>query len=71
MKHSGSNIKKFFIFPQKKAFLIFRAMETRKKFLIFQETGLSYILGKGNPNKFLIFQEIELSNFKLKKIIIF
>ena len=36
---SNSSIKKFLIFSQKKAFLIFRDME------------LYYILGKGNPEK--------------------
>ena len=49
MKLSSSNIKKFVIFSQKKAFLIFGDMElskfwkteTLKKFFIFQET--SYI----------------------------
>ena len=49
MKLSGSNIKKFLIFSQKKAFLIFRITETRKKFLMFQETELSYI----SENNFL------------------
>ena len=39
MELSNSNIKKFLIFSQKKAFLIFREME------------LSYILGNGNPEK--------------------
>ena len=39
MKLSNYNIKKFLIFSQKKAFLIFREME------------LSYILGNGNPEK--------------------
>ena len=41
--------KQFFIFFQKKAFLIFRKIETPKKFLIFQEMGPSYILGNGIP----------------------
>ena len=61
MELSGSNIKKFLIFSQKKAFLIFRETETPKKFLIFQEMELSYISRSGNPKKFLIFQEMELS----------
>ena len=39
MELSSSNIKKFFILLQKKAFLIFQKME------------LSYILGNGNPEK--------------------
>ena len=47
MEISGSNIKKFLIFSQKKAFLIFWEMETLKKFLIFQEMGFSYISGNG------------------------
>ena len=42
MKLSCSNIKKFLLFSRKKAFLIFREIETPQKFLIFQET--SYIL---------------------------
>ena len=41
--------KQFFIFFQKKAFLIFRKIETPKKFLIFQEMGPSYILGNRIP----------------------
>ena len=39
MELSNCNIKKFLIFSQKKAFLIFWEME------------LSYILGNGNPEK--------------------
>ena len=58
MELSGSNIKKFFLFSQKKAFLIFRETETTKKLFIFQETELSYISGNGNPKKLLIFQEV-------------
>ena len=37
MELSDSNIKNFFIFYQKKAFIIFREMETLKEFLMFQE----------------------------------
>ena len=37
--------KKILIFSQKKAFRIFRERETPKKFVIFQETELSYISG--------------------------
>ena len=40
MDISGTNIKKFLIFSQKKAFLIFWDTETPKKFFIFQETEL-------------------------------
>ena len=46
MELSSSNIKKFLIFSQKKAFLIFRGTETSKKFLIFQEMVLSYVTGR-------------------------
>ena len=35
MELSSSNIKKFLIFSQKKTVLMFREMETPKKFLIF------------------------------------
>ena len=49
MELSGSNIKRFLIFSQKKSFHIFRETETLKKFLLFQEMKLSYISGKGNP----------------------
>ena len=38
------NIKRFIIFSQNKAFLIFRESETQQKFFVFQETKLSYIL---------------------------
>ena len=55
---SGYNIKKFLIFSLKKAFFIFQEMKTPKKFLIFQETGLCYISGKGKPKKRPIFQEV-------------
>ena len=58
MKLFSSNIKKFLIFSQKKAFLLFKETETRKKFVIFREMKLSYITGNGNPKKHLIFQEV-------------
>ena len=54
---SGSSIEKVFVFSQKKAFLIFWEMETPKKFLIFQETELSYISGNRNPKNFLYFRK--------------
>ena len=38
-----------------------------KKFLIFQETEISYILGDGNPKKLLIFQEVTFQARKNKK----
>ena len=55
--------KIYLIFSQKKAFHIFWETKIPKKFVIFQETELSYIsgnrtflhFGKGN---FLIFQEV-------------
>ena len=45
MEGSCSKIKEFFIFSQKKTFLIFWEMEIPQKFLIFQETELFYISG--------------------------
>ena len=64
---SSSNIRKFLIFSQKKAFLIFQEIKTPKKFFIFQETELSYILGNGNPKKLLIFQKVNFQTRKMKK----
>ena len=63
MELSGSNIKKFLIFSQKKAFLIFWETKILKKFVIFQEMELSYISGNGNgnPKKLLIFLEMSVS----------
>ena len=58
MEFSGSNIKKFLIYSQKKDFLIFSESETLKNFFIFQETELSYIPGNGKPKKLVIFQEV-------------
>ena len=43
MELSGSNIKKFIIFSQNKAFPIFWETEALKKFLIFHEKELSFI----------------------------
>ena len=45
MELSSSNIKKKFMFSQKKALLIFWEMETPKKILIFEETEFCYISG--------------------------
>ena len=77
-KISEKKLKKlsnFFIFSQKKAFLIFWETETSKKFLVSQETELSYILGKGNPKKLLLFQEVTFRARKKKptpkKLLIF
>ena len=56
MELSSSNIKKFLIFSQKQAFLKFWKMKTSKKFLMFQETELSYISGNRKPKKLFIFQ---------------
>ena len=64
MKLSNSNIKKFVIFSQKKAILIFQETETPKNFFIFRETELSYISGNGNPKKLLIFLETVLSELE-------
>ena len=59
MNLSCSNIKKFLIFSQKKAFLIFPETETPKKFIIFQEKELYYISANGNPKKPLIARKIK------------
>ena len=58
MELSNSNIKKFLIFSQKKAF-IFWETETPKK--------LPYISGNGNPKKLLTFQEVTFRPQKKKK----
>ena len=81
MELSDSNIKTFFIFHQKKAFLIFREMETLKEFLMFQkmETLENIIFKevtfltekKPTLKKCLTFQEMELSSHKLKIFFIF
>ena len=49
MELSTFNIKKFYIFPRKKAVLIFQETETPKKLLIFLETELFYISGSNFP----------------------
>ena len=67
MELSSYNIKKFLTFSQKKDFLIIRKTVSPKKFLIFQETELSYILENGNPKKLLIFQEVTFGARKIKK----
>ena len=60
--NNSSNIKKFLLFSQKEAFLIFRETETSKKFLIFQGKELfSYF------RKLLIFQEATPRARKMKK----
>ena len=51
MELSSSNIKKFLIFSQKKAFLIFRKQKSRKSSLYFWKRN------------FLIFLETETLNF--------
>ena len=53
MEVPSSNIKKFLIFSQKRAFLIFRETEIPKKrnFLIFQETYISRSNSQGSKNK--------------------
>ena len=54
MKLFGSNINKFLISSQKKAFLIFQEK------IPYVSGKLSYI--SGNPKKLLTFPEIELSS---------
>ena len=58
-------LKKYLIFSQKKAFIIFHETETPKKFFIFQETELSYVSGNRNPKQLLIFQEVTLRARKI------
>ena len=64
---SSSNIKTFLVCSQKKGFLLFQEKGTPKKFLIFQETELFYILGNRNPKKLLIFQKVTFRALKMKK----
>ena len=45
MDLSSSMIKRILVFSRKKAFLIFRETETRKKLFVLQEKRLSYISG--------------------------
>ena len=93
-KKKNPPLKNFLIFQEielsgsntRKICLYFRKCKHPKKFLIFQETKVSYISRKGNPKKLPIFQEMVLSNgngpslkkwsnfgkwSKLKKILIF
>ena len=52
MELSGSSMKKFFMFSQKKSALIFQETKTPKKFLIFSlKKSFSYISGNGNSEK--------------------
>ena len=70
MELSSSNIKKFLIFSQKKAFLIFREMElpyilgneNPEKIPYISGNGTFLYFGKRKPRKnIFIFQETELS----------
>ena len=60
------DIREILTFSKKKVFLIFRKTETPKKFLIFQETELSYISGNRNFKKLLKFQEATFWTRKVK-----
>ena len=78
MELANSNIKKFLIFSQKKAFLYFGRQKHRKKSLYFRKRKFFIFQENGNPinvtfqapkikkiynlEKFLIFQEMELSS---------
>ena len=62
MEFSSLNVKNFFIFSQKKAFLIFREMELFKK--------TSYISGGNFSKNFLIISEMELSSPRFKKFLV-
>ena len=79
MELSNSNIKKFLIFSQKKAFLIFRETETPKKLFIYKKIKplLNCFLYFGKWNflalsfkKFLYFRK-ELIGPANKKFLIF
>ena len=62
MELSSSNIKKFLIFSQKTAYLMFQEMEflgPSSKFLIYQEMGLS----NSKIKKCLLFPEREPCTF--------
>ena len=50
MELSGSGIKNFLIFLQKKVIFIFWETETPKKFLVFQEKETSYISESNFPS---------------------
>ena len=76
MELSNSNIKKFLIFSQKKAFLIFQETENPKKFLIFSQKKAVLIFPETETLKiFLMFLKTELSyisgNGNPKKLLIF
>ena len=76
MKFFSSNIKKFFIFSQKKAVLILQETETPKKFLRFyQKKAFQLFREMETPKKYLRFKETELSyisgNGNPKKLLIF
>ena len=65
-------LKKLFMFSQKKAALTFRETETSKKFLIYQETELSYISGSNFPSSksFLYFGKWNFLAASLKNFFI-
>ena len=66
MEISSPMIKKFLIYSQKKAFLIFPEMERFKKLPIFQEqTFPAQKNKKPTLKEFLIYQEMKLSGPKL------
>ena len=78
MELSDCNVKKFLIFSQKKACVIFR--ETEKKlfyisgnFLHFKKLLSKLKKKKKKPTleKFLIFWKMQLSSHKFKKLLIF
>ena len=70
-KISGPKIKKFLIFSQKKAFLLFSEVESSKKLLIFQ--GRTSKLEKQKKNslkKFLMFRKRKLFSHKIRNFLI-
>ena len=55
MKHSISNIKKFLIFSQKKAVIIFQEIETPKRFFIFFIRKLFFCFKKWKPRTYFFY----------------
>ena len=71
-KLSGPKIKKFLIFSQKKAFLLFSEVESSKKLLIFQgrTSKLEKQQKKNSLKKFLMFRERKLFSHKIRNFLI-
>ena len=66
MELSDPKIKKFLIFSQKKAFLIFRETETPTKIPYISRNGTFLYSGNGNIKKLPTFQEVTFRARKIK-----